>query len=38
MMKSMLYTFRSLLRNKGNNLIKILSLTLGLVVGLVLFS
>lgn len=37
-MKSMLYTFRSLLRNKGNNLIKILSLTLGLVVGLVLFS
>lgn len=37
-MKSLLYTIRYLAKSKSNNLIKILSLTLGLVVGLVLFS
>ncbi|MDR1203801.1 MAG: ABC transporter permease [Tannerellaceae bacterium] len=37
-MKQLYYTFRYLLRGKGSNLIKITSLTLGLVVALVLFS
>ena len=37
-MKQLHYILRGLLRVKGNNLIKIVSLTLGLVVALVLFS
>lgn len=37
-MKQFLYTFRYLVKGKGNNPIKIISLTLGLVVALVLFS
>ncbi|MDR0748470.1 MAG: ABC transporter permease [Tannerellaceae bacterium] len=37
-MKQLHYTFRYLLRGKGGNLVKIISLTLGLVVALVLFS
>ncbi|RHJ83469.1 ABC transporter permease [Parabacteroides sp. AM08-6] len=37
-MKQLFYTFRYLIRSRGNNLIKVISLTLGLVVGLVLFS
>lgn len=37
-MKQLIYTFRYLFRSRGNNLIKVISLTLGLVVGLVLFS
>lgn len=37
-MKQLIYTFRYLLRSRGNNLIKVISLTLGLVVGLVLFT
>lgn len=37
-MKQLYYTLRYLLRGKGNNAIKIISLTLGLVVALVLFS
>jgi putative ABC transport system permease protein len=37
-MKQLYYTFRYLLRGKGGNLIKIISLTLGLVVALILFS
>jgi putative ABC transport system permease protein len=37
-MKQLYYTFRYLLRGKGSNLIKVISLTLGLVVALVLFS
>jgi putative ABC transport system permease protein len=37
-MKQLYYTFRYLLRGKGSNLIKVISLTLGLVVALILFS
>lgn len=37
-MKQLSYTLRSLLRAPGNNLIKIVSLTLGLGVGLLLFA
>lgn len=37
-MKQFYYTLRSLLRAPGNNLIKIVSLTLGLGVGLLLFA
>ncbi|MDR2921697.1 MAG: ABC transporter permease [Tannerella sp.] len=37
-MKQLHYTLRYLFRVKGNNLIKVISLTLGLVVALVLFS
>lgn len=37
-MKRLLYSIRYLLKNKGNNAIKVVSLTLGLVVALVLFS
>lgn len=37
-MKQFYYMFLYLMRGKGNNVIKITSLTLGLVVGLVLFS
>lgn len=37
-MKQLFYTFRYLVRSRGSNLIKVVSLTLGLVVGLVLFS
>ena len=37
-MKQLYYTIRYLLRGKGNSLIKTISLTLGLVVSLVLFS
>ncbi len=37
-MTKLYYTLRFLLRGKGSNFIKIASLTLGLVVGLVLFS
>lgn len=37
-MKQLFYTLRYLLKGKGNNLIKIISLTLGLLVALVLFS
>jgi putative ABC transport system permease protein len=37
-MKQLYYTFRYLLHAKGSNLIKTISLTLGLVVALVLFS
>ncbi len=37
-MKQWLYSIRYLLKNKGSNTIKVVSLTLGLVVALVLFS
>ena len=37
-MKRLIYTFRYLTRNRGNNLIRILSMTLGLVVGAILLS
>lgn len=37
-MKQLMYVVRYLLKGRGNSLIKIISLTLGLVVGLVLFS
>ncbi|MDH6357316.1 ABC transporter permease [Parabacteroides sp. PF5-9] len=37
-MKQLLYGIRYLWKNKGSNFIKVISLTLGLVVGLVLFS
>lgn len=37
-MKQLYYVFLSLLRGKGNNLIKIISLSAGLLVGLVLFA
>lgn len=37
-MKQLYYTFIYIARGKGNNLIKIISLTLGLTVALVLFS
>jgi len=37
-MKRLLYSIRYLIKNKGSNIIKIVSLTLGLVVALVLFS
>lgn len=37
-MKQLFYTIRYLLRNREKNMIKIISLTLGLAVGLVLFS
>ena len=37
-MKRLIYTFRYLTRNRGNNLIRILSMTLGLAVGAILLS
>ena len=37
-MKRLIYTFRYLTRNRGNNLIRILSMTLGLVVGAILLA
>lgn len=37
-MKKFFYTLRSVLRFKGNTVIKLISLTLGLVVGLLLFA
>lgn len=37
-MKELFYTIRYLLRGRGNNLIKVISLTLGLVVAMILFS
>lgn len=37
-MKQLIYTFRYLLRSRSNNLIKVVSLTLGLAIGLVLFT
>ncbi|MDR3140666.1 MAG: ABC transporter permease [Tannerellaceae bacterium] len=37
-MKQLYYTFRYVLRGKGSNLVKVISLTLGLTVALVLFS
>lgn len=37
-MKQLVYVFRYLLKGHGNSLIKIISLTLGLVVGLVLYT
>ena len=37
-MKQLQYVIRYLLKARGNNLIKIVSLTLGLFVGLILFA
>lgn len=37
-MKQFYYTIQTLLRGQGNNMIKIVSLTLGLFVGILLFS
>lgn len=37
-MKQLIYTFRYLTRSRGNNLIRILSMTLGLAVGAILLS
>ena len=37
-MRQLYYTIRYLLRGRGGNVIKVLSLTLGLGVGLILFA
>lgn len=37
-MKQVYYTFRYLIRHRGNSTIKIISLTLGLAMSLVLFA
>ncbi|MFK2351123.1 hypothetical protein ACIXOC_04170 [Bacteroides fragilis] len=37
-MRQLYYTFRTLLRGRGINLTKIISLTLGLLVGILLFA
>ena len=37
-MRQLYYTFRTLLRGRGGNLTKIISLTLGLLVGILLFA
>ncbi len=37
-MKQLYYTMRSLIHQKGNSLIKVLSLSLGLLVGIILFA
>lgn len=37
-MRQLYYTFRTLLRGRGVNLTKIISLTLGLLVGILLFA
>ncbi len=38
MLRHIYYTIQTLLRGRGNNIIKIVSLTLGLFVGILLFS
>ena len=37
-MKQLYYTFMTLLRGKGSNIIKVISLTLGLFIGIILFA
>ena len=37
-MRQLYYTIRILLRGRGNNIIKLVSLTLGLLIGVLLFS
>ncbi len=37
-MRQLYYTLQTLLRSRGGNLVKLLSLTLGLLVGILLFS
>ena len=37
-MKQLYYTIQTLLRGRGSNVIKVISLTLGLLVGILLFA
>ena len=37
-MRSLYYTFRTLIRGRGSNVIKIISLTLGIFIGILLFA
>lgn len=37
-MKQLFYTFRTLIRGKGSNIIKLISLTFGLFIGIILFA
>ena len=37
-MKQLYYTIQTLLRGRGSNIIKVISLTLGLLVGILLFA